>query len=58
MDLNTTGSPVMIVVALFLVLVTAGFADRDHKGMAAFFGLLSIVLTLLFCTAQILKKMP
>lgn len=57
MNAYTAGSPATLVVCVVFVVLAMVCADRKAFGPATFFGLLSLVLTMLFCCAQILKAM-
>jgi hypothetical protein len=56
MNIEAVGSPIMLVVALVFVFVATISADRRSPAVV-FFGLLSIILTVMFCAAQIIKAM-
>lgn len=57
MDLNTTGSSVMLIFVVLCAFGAGIAVSYKNYAMATTLGLLSIVFCLLFCTAQILKRM-
>lgn len=57
MDLANASSWVTLMLALILASLAAFSADHRSYGMSVLFGLLSIILTIVFIGASILIKM-
>ena len=56
MDVHVAGSPFMFIFVMLCLVCAAIAADKRAHGMLTFFGLLSLILTMLFCAAQIILK--
>lgn len=57
MDFSITGSRVFLSIAIVLIGVSTILVSEKNYGGGVFFGLLSLTMTILFCTTQIIWSM-